>query len=481
MTRVPRYPLSDSLSIARAINGLWQIADMERANTEGAEFDIDQAAMAMSPYVDAGLTTFDMADHYGSAEDIAGIFGERAERLTKWAPKPGPISKEDVRAAVATSLRRLRADAIDLLQFHTWTYSDPSWLDALFHLQDLKREGLIRNIGVTNFDAAHLRVAVRSGVEIVSNQVSFSVLDTRAAGALSDFCLAHGVRLLAYGTLLGGFLSEAWLGHEEPDWNHLPTWSQLKYGRFIRAAGGWEAFQLLLRALDEVAMKHGVPIPTVAARYILDHEAVAAVIVGARLSRSEHIEDTLRIFDLTLDEEDRKTIAHGRKGLRRIPGDCGDEYRKPPFLTASGDLSHHFEEMPPPYPVKPGSRGRTLVLSGTTWEPLAGFSRAHRLDDRIWISGTTATHGERAIGGNDAKAQFHFIIDKIEGALISLGAKLEDIVRTRVYVRNVYDWEDVARAHGERLRHIMPANTLVQADLVGDEYLVEVEAEAVVS
>ena len=478
MTSIPRHTLGEGLSVSRVINGLWQIADLER---DGREFDVDQAALAMSPYVDAGLTTFDMADHYGSAEVIAGIFGERAERLTKWTPKPGPVSREDVREAVERSLKRLRTDRIDLLQFHAWMYDDPSWLDALFHLQDLKREGLIRQIGVTNFDTAHLRVAVRSGVEIVSNQVSVSVLDGRALGPMSDFCLAGNVRLLAYGTLLGGFLTEAWLGHEEPDWDRLQTWSQMKYGRFIRAAGGWEAFQQLLRRVDEVATKHGVPMAAVASRAVLDQEAVAAIIVGTRLSKSAHIEDTLRVFEFTLDDEDRKTLAKGRSYLKPIPGDCGDEYRKPPYLTASGDLSHHFDSMPPPYPVKPGPKGRTLVLSGTTWEPLAGFSRAHRLDDRIWISGTTATHGERAIGGNDVRAQFHFIVDKIEGALRSLGASLDDVVRTRVFVRHVYDWEDVARAHGERLRYVMPANTLVQADLIGDEYLVEVEAEAVVS
>jgi len=478
LTSIPRHTLGEGLSVSRVINGLWQIADLER---DGREFDVDQAALAMSPYVDAGLTTFDMADHYGSAEVIAGIFGERAERLTKWTPKPGPVSREDVREAVERSLKRLRTDRIDLLQFHAWMYDDPSWLDALFHLQDLKREGLIRQIGVTNFDTAHLRVAVRSGVEIVSNQVSVSVLDGRALGPMSDFCLAGNVRLLAYGTLLGGFLTEAWLGHEEPDWDRLQTWSQMKYGRFIRAAGGWEAFQQLLRRVDEVATKHGVPMAAVASRAVLDQEAVAAIIVGTRLSKSAHIEDTLRVFEFTLDDEDRKTLAKGRSYLKPIPGDCGDEYRKPPYLTASGDLSHHFDSMPPPYPVKPGPKGRTLVLSGTTWEPLAGFSRAHRLDDRIWISGTTATHGERAIGGNDVRAQFHFIVDKIEGALRSLGASLDDVVRTRVFVRHVYDWEDVARAHGERLRYVMPANTLVQADLIGDEYLVEVEAEAVVS
>ena len=479
MILFPRYPLAEGLTISRAINGLWQIADLER---DGHEFDLDRAALAMSPYVEAGLTTFDMADHYGSAEVIAGMFGgERTERLTKWTKKPGAVSREDVREAVERSLKRLRTGRIDLLQFHAWTYADPSWLDALFHLQELKREGLIRHLGLTNFDTAHLRIAVRSGIEIVSNQVSFSLLDQRAASAMSDLCVAHNIRLLAYGTLLGGFLTEAWLGHDEPEWDKVATWSQMKYGRFIRAAGGWDAFQLLLRRIDEVATRHGVPMATVASRWVLDHQSVAAVIVGTRLSRSAHIEDTLRIFALKLDAEDRKILAKGRKSLKTIPGDCGDEYRKPPYLTASGDLSHHLDAMPPPYPVKPGPKGRTLVLSGTPWEPLAGFSRGHRLDDRIWISGTTATHGERAIGGNDARAQFDFIVDKIEGALISLGATLDDVVRTRVFVRNVYDWEDVARAHGERFRHVMPANTMVQAGLIGDEYLVEVEAEAVVS
>jgi len=477
MTTPSRYTLGPGLSVARVVNGLWQIADLER---DGREFDIDQAALAMSPYVDAGLTTFDMADHYGSAEDIAGIFGERAERLTRWTPRPGPVTKEDAREAVMRSLRRLRTDTLDLLQFHAWNFADPSWLDALFHLQDLKREGLIRHLGVSNFDTAHLRVALMSGIELVSNQVSFSVLDSRAEGAMSDFCLAHNVRLLAYGTLLGGFLTREWIGKEEPDWNRLETWSQMKYGRFIQAAGGWAALQQVLRRLDEVATKHDVPIATVATRWVLDHPSVAAVIIGARLSKSAYIEDTLRVFDLTLDEDDRKILATGRKYLRPLPGDCGDEYRRPPFLTASGEVAHDLEAAPPPYPVRPGPNGRTLVLSGTNWEPVAGFARGHRLDERIWISGTTSDHGERLIGGNDPKAQFHFIVDKIEGALLSLGASLADVVRTRVFVRHIYDWEDVARAHGQRFGHIMPANTLVQAELVGDEHLVEMEAEAVV-
>ena len=92
-----------------------------------------------------------------------------------------------MRAAVERALTRLGADAIDLLQFHAWNYADPSWLDALFLLQDLKREGLIRHLGLTNVDTAHLDMVIASGIEVVSNQVSFSLLDQRAparAGAV---------------------------------------------------------------------------------------------------------------------------------------------------------------------------------------------------------------------------------------------------------------------------------------------------------
>jgi enamine deaminase RidA (YjgF/YER057c/UK114 family) len=121
------------------------------------------------------------------------------------------------------------------------------------------------------------------------------------------------------------------------------------------------------------------------------------------------------------------------------------------------------------------------VLSGTRWEEVGGFSRAIRRGDRILVSGTTATHRDRVIGGDDAAAQMHFIIDKVEGALNALGARLEDVLRTRVYVRRLDDWEAAARAHGDRFRDILPVNTLVQAGIVGDEYLVEMEAEAAAS
>jgi len=124
---------------------------------------------------------------------------------------------------------------------------------------------------------------------------------------------------------------------------------------------------------------------------------------------------------------------------------------------------------------------RSSVDSGTTWEALAGYARAVRVGDRILVSGTTATGpaGE-VVGAGDPAAQARFILDNIEAAIGQLGGRLADVVRTRVYVRRPEDWEAVARVHGERFRGIRPANTLVQAGLVGEAYLVEIEAEAVV-
>jgi len=478
---VPRVEIAPGLEIARVLTGLWQVADMERTS---GPVDLEASAAQMHRYVEAGLTTFDMADHYGSAELIAGSFERawpgQAEALTKWVPEPGPLTREDVRAAVDRALERTARRRLDLLQLHAWSYADPAWLDAAFWLQELQREGLLGHLGLTNFDTAHLRMLLDTGVDIVTNQVSYSLLDRRAAGSMTELCRERGVGILAYGTLAGGFLTERWVGVPEPDAGALETWSQMKYKRFIDAAGGWARFQDVLVAVRAAADRLGRSMAYVACRWVLDAPAVAGVIIGARLGRSEHVEETRRLFELEIDERSRAEIEAAIARLDPIPGDCGDEYRRPPFLTASGDLSHHVDEFPAPYPVETSAGGRTLVLSGTDWEARAGFARAVRLGDRILVSGTTATHRDRLIGGTDAASQAHFCIDKIEGALRSLDGRLEDVVRTRIYVAREEVAEAVSDVHGARLGHVRPANTLVQAGLVGEGYLVEMEAEAVV-
>jgi aryl-alcohol dehydrogenase-like predicted oxidoreductase/enamine deaminase RidA (YjgF/YER057c/UK114 family) len=479
MPAVERWPLAPGLTISRVLTGLWQVADMER---DGRTIDLDHAAAAMGPYIEAGLTTFDMADHYGSAELVAGrSAGESPhgiQLLTKWVPRPGPVTRDLVRAAVGRALDRLRRPALDLLQFHAWSYADPAWLDALFFLEELREEGLIRHLGLTNFDTAHLRVARASGMAIVSNQVSFSLLDQRARHRMAPFCREHGVTLLAYGTLAGGWLCDRWLGQPEPDWERTGTWSQMKYGRFIRAAGGWEALQGVLRAAAKVAARHKVSIANVASRFALEEPGIGGVIIGARLGEREHVADNLRLFQFTLTQADREELNPALAALDPIPGDCGDEYRRPPFLTATGDLSHHTDGFPAPYEVRGDPGGRRYCLSGTPWESIAGYARAVRVGNRVAVSGTTASHGGRLIGGTDPAAQAHFAVDKIEGALQSLGARLDDVVRTRTYVSSMVHWEPVSRALGERFGAVRPAATLVEARLVDDTLLVEIEADA---
>jgi len=481
-SKVERCSLSEELDVSRVLTGLWQVADMERG---GRTLDADAAAGALVPYVEAGFTTFDMADHYGSAELIAGALRSRVgagavQLLTKWVPQPGPTTREEVRAAVQRALGRIGAEQIDLLQFHAWSYDDPRYLDCLHYLEELRQEGLIRHLGLTNFDAAHLRVVIRSGIRIVSNQVSFSLIDRRPLAGLTRFCADNGIQVLAYGTLAGGYLSERFLDGHAPDEKEM-NWSQMKYLRFIDASGGWELFQTILRTLDSVAKRLGVSIANVATRYVLEQPAVAGIIVGARPGQSEHLAENLQLFGFALDEAGKSEIETALSRLQPIPGFSGDEYRRPPFLTASGDLRHHVEDIVLPFDTCSTGDGRTQALSGTEWESLGGFSRAIRCGSRILVSGTTATHGRRSIGGNDPVAQLHFVIDKIEGALRSLGGRLDQVVRTRIYLRNTEDWQAVTRAHGERFRDILPANTLIRADLIGDEYLVEMEAEAHVS
>lgn len=476
--------LAPGLTISRIVTGLWQIADIER---NGKTLDPVKTSEFIAPYVEAGLTTFDMADHYGSSEIITGTFknqhplGTKVQLFTKWVPEPGKLNEHIVREAVERALNRMQLKQIDLMQFHAWHYPDPSWLDGLFFLKELKQEGLIKHIGVTNFDAAHLRIAVASGIPIVSNQVCHSLIDQRAYGKMADVCSEYDVKLLAFGTLAGGFLTDKWLGKPEPKSEDLKTWSEMKYKRFINEAGGWEPFQNLLKVVKKVADKHQVSIANVATRFMLEVDLVAGVIIGARLGQSEHIDDNQKMLDITLDKDDFAAIRNAQGELTPIPGDCGDEYRKPPFLTASGDLSHHLTDIPKVFESIEKSEIREQVYSGTVWEKFAGYSRAVKVGNQIHVSGTTATHGPDQIGGKDATAQTHFIIDKIEGAIESLGGTLADVVRTRIFVNELKDWQAVAEAHGERFKGIDPANTLVEAKLVGDGYLVEIEAEAILT
>ena len=328
---------TDDIRICRLINGLWQVS--------GAHGEIDPTAAvnAMFDYHADGLTTWDLADHYGPAEDFIGEFRRQLARrqgqdalaemqaFTKWVPRPTRITADVVEAAIDNSLRRMRVESLDLLQFHWWEYSDSGYLSALKQLAFMVREGKIKTLGLTNFDTRHLKNLKDNGILIKSNQVQYSIIDRRPEVKMAPYCADEGIHLLAYGTLAGGLLTDRYLDQPEPKRADLNTASLRKYKNMIDQWGGWELFQRLLQTLAEIAQKHNATIANVAVRYVLDRPTVAGVIVGARLGVSDNREENKQVFNFSLDEDDLSeidAISDEANDLSKRIGDGGDKYRR---------------------------------------------------------------------------------------------------------------------------------------------------------
>ncbi|KAJ6479578.1 NADP-dependent oxidoreductase domain-containing protein [Mycena sanguinolenta] len=325
-------------TLPRMWTGLWQLS----SNAWGTA-PVSKIRQAMARHVEKGYTAFDMADHYGAAEVIFGEFRlslespESVFAATKYCVfKPTTVSQESVEAAVRQRMERMRTQRVDLLQFHWYEYANPDYIKVIEILAQLKTQGVIAAIGLCNFDTRHTdEICARFPGTIVSNQIPFSLVDTRALYGLTEVSNKHSVKLLTYGTLCGGFLANKWIGQAEPDpYSGSLNPSQRKYLDFIvKAWGSWALFQELLIVLRGIGERHGgASVSNVATRWVLDHPAIGAVLVGARLGCTEYPLENLSVYSLILTQTDRAEIEEvlarsaGRQLIETI-GDCGAEYR----------------------------------------------------------------------------------------------------------------------------------------------------------
>jgi aryl-alcohol dehydrogenase-like predicted oxidoreductase len=327
---VERCELAPGYEISRLIRGGWQLA--------GGHGPVDRARAVddMAVFLDRGVTTFDCADIYTGAEEMIGEFRDRVRRErgaaalrdfkvhTKFVPdwdRLAVIDRAYVEGIIDRSLGRLKMERLDLVQFHWWNYAAPGVVDAALILRDLQQAGKIDRIGGTNFDTPNTKALVEAGVPLVSMQIQYSLLDPRAENGLVQLAREKGFGLLCYGTLAGGFLTDAWLNKPEPADGSLTNRSLIKYKLIIDDFGDWGLFQELLGVLDAIARRYGVNIAAVAGRWMLDRPGVAGIIVGARYA--DHLAADLKIFDVHLDAADRAAIDGV---LARRQGPRGDTF-----------------------------------------------------------------------------------------------------------------------------------------------------------
>jgi aryl-alcohol dehydrogenase-like predicted oxidoreductase len=310
---IERVTITDEYSVSRIIKGGWQLSG-------GHGFvDTQQAIEDMLAFYDVGITTFDCADIYTGVEELIGQFLRELKRKgesqliqvhTKYVPDLNTLSgltEQDIRQTIKRSIQRLGVQSLDLVQFHWWDFAVLGYIEAAKALQKLQAEGLIQNIGVTNFDTEHLGELLDAGVKVVSNQVQYSVLDNRPKKSLTTFCEANGISLLCYGSVAGGLLSEKFLNVPEPGKKELShNRSLIKYRLIVDDIGGWDYFQSILACLQNIGEKHEATISEIAMKYILDRPQVAAIIVGA--TGASHLASLDKIQRISLTDEDAGTL-----------------------------------------------------------------------------------------------------------------------------------------------------------------------------
>jgi aryl-alcohol dehydrogenase-like predicted oxidoreductase len=324
---IERFELVPGYSISRLVHGGWQFSDGHRRSNDV----LDDAVDVLIDSAELGVTTFDCADIYTGVEELYGRFLQRWKTTsaavpiqihTKFVPDYSALERVDkqyVEKIVDRSLVRLGVERLDLVQYYWWRDEVPGLEQTAGWLAELQAQGKIRYVAATNLDVERLSRISGAGVDLVSNQVQYSVLDRRPEGGLRDYCRSSGAKILGFGALAGGFLTERWLGAVDPT-DHASR-SLVKYRLIIDEFGGWDAYQALLATLDQVAHGHDVSLSSVALRFVLEQPEVAAVIVGS--TRVGQMRRNAEAFTFSLDATDHDRI---RAHLDSAPGPEGDVF-----------------------------------------------------------------------------------------------------------------------------------------------------------
>jgi len=323
-TRCPRAEAtlrSTKTSPSRVIKGCWQLSGGHGGDRATDRTRGDAAVEDFASFVDAGISTFDTGPEacgYGDSELIIGEYlkTEHARKhrdeiqvFTKLCcvgREQSNMTKDWVMANVDRPRKRLGVDKIDMVQMYWNEYNQRGYVDAALFLTDLKHKGVIDAVSLTNFDTQRMKEMLDAGAEISTNQIQYSLLDRRPEKVMKQFCESTGVGLLPYGVVAGGLLSDRYLD-APPDKVVMNTSSLRKYASVVGNVGGYSWYQSLLKCLRAVADKHNTSIANVASKWVLESPVVPAVILGAR--NATHIPDHLALFDFSLDDADRDSIA----------------------------------------------------------------------------------------------------------------------------------------------------------------------------
>eukprot|EP00521_Asterionellopsis_glacialis_P011958 CAMPEP_0195300072 /NCGR_PEP_ID=MMETSP0707-20130614/26697_1 /TAXON_ID=33640 /ORGANISM="Asterionellopsis glacialis, Strain CCMP134" /LENGTH=407 /DNA_ID=CAMNT_0040362649 /DNA_START=25 /DNA_END=1244 /DNA_ORIENTATION=+ len=302
-----------SLEVSRTIQGYWQLAGGHGVYREG------DAISNMGAHLNAGITTLDTADIYGPSENIVGNFIRNhpsAIPCTKFCcfRYLDQIDKNEVRSRIRRSCERLQVPKLPLVAFFWSDYNVKKYVDVALWLTELKEEGLIQEIGATNFDLKRLQELKKAGVPLVSNQVQMSALDRRPVqSGMASWCAENEVSLIAFGTVASGILANKYLGKGAPSQEEKNTASMRMYSNTAARFGDWKLVQKLLQTMDVIAKDvrsdgrcPEANISNIAQRYVLETPSVASVLVGVR--NQDHIAENVRTHSFSLKTEEKDAI-----------------------------------------------------------------------------------------------------------------------------------------------------------------------------